>query len=46
VISPLLIELEEINQPLNMSEFADALNRLYESSSIPHKDILLLKHNR
>ena len=43
VLSPLLIELEEINQPLDEGEFSDALNRLYESSSLPYKEILVLK---
>lgn len=31
VLSPLLIELEELNQPLNREEFLDALERLHES---------------
>lgn len=42
-LSPLLIELEELNQPLTQSEFTDALERLYENVSLPMKDILLLK---
>jgi hypothetical protein len=43
VLSPLLIELEEINQPLDEGEFGDALSRLYDCSTLPHKEILLLK---
>ena len=46
VLSPLLIELEELNQPLNQSEFTDALERLYENVSLPMKDILLLKSKK
>ena len=43
VLSPLFIELEEIGQPLDQEEFQGALGRLYESLSLPQKDILLLK---
>ena len=43
VLSPLFIELEEIGQPLDQEEFQGALGRLYESLSLPQKDVLLLK---
>jgi hypothetical protein len=43
VLSPLFIELEEIGQPLDQEEFLGALGRLYESLSLPQKDVLLLK---
>ena len=43
VISPLFIELEEIGQPLDQEEFIGALGRLYESLTLPQKDVLLLK---
>ena len=42
-ISPVLIELEELNEPLDAEEFCDALNRLYDSVSLPTKEVLLLK---
>lgn len=35
VISPLLIELEEINEALNFGDFAAAMDRLYESVPLP-----------
>jgi len=43
VMSPLLIELAEVQEPLNFSEFYSALNRLYETVPLPQKEILLLK---
>jgi hypothetical protein len=43
VMSPLLIELAEVQEPLNFSEFYNALNRLYETLPLPQKEILLLK---
>jgi hypothetical protein len=46
VMSPLLIELEEIGQPLDYSEFFDALNRLYEVVAPPAKEILLLRSSK
>lgn len=42
-ISPVLIELEELNEPLDAEEFCDALGRLYDSVSLPTKEVLLLK---
>jgi hypothetical protein len=45
VLSPLFIELEEIGQPLDQEEFLGALSRLYESLSLPQKDILLLRQD-
>lgn len=45
VLSPLFIELEEIGQPLDQEEFLGALGRLYESLSLPQKDILLLRQD-
>lgn len=43
VLSPLLIELAEVEEPLDFQEFSSAMNRLYDSLTPPHKDILLLK---
>ena len=39
-----MIELEEIDEPLNREEFLDAVNRLYESTVPPNKEVLMLKH--
>lgn len=43
VLSPLLIELEEINESLNLEDFQAAMCRLYESLPLPQRDILCLK---
>ena len=45
-ISPVLIELEELNEPLDLEEFTDALGRLYDTVSLPTKEVLLLKRTR
>lgn len=44
VFSPILIELEELGQPLDEEEFTDALTRLYDTLALPQKECLLLKH--
>lgn len=31
IFKPLLIELEQLQEPLNKEEFVDATNRLYET---------------
>jgi hypothetical protein len=41
VMSPLFIEIEELGQALDAEEFA--IGRLYESVTLPEKDILLLR---
>ncbi len=46
VLSPLFIEMEDLGQPLDAEEFTDALARLYDSLSLPEKDIILLKPNK
>lgn len=43
VMSPLFMEIEELGQPLDMQEFCDALSRLFDSVTLPEKDILLLR---
>ena len=43
VLSPLLIELEEINEALSLEDFQAAMSRLYDSLSPPQRDILCLK---
>jgi hypothetical protein len=43
VLSPLLIELEEINEALSLEDFQAAMSRLYDSLAPPQRDILCLK---
>ena len=43
VLSPLFVEMEELSQALDAEEFIDAVGRLYESLSMPDKNVLLLK---
>ena len=46
VLSPLFVEMEELSQALDAEEFIDAVGRLYESVSMPEKNILLLKPSK
>ena len=46
VLSPLFMEMEELSQALDAEEFIDAVGRLYDSLSLPQKNILLLKPDR
>jgi len=45
-MSPLFIEMEELGQPLDVEEFTDAINRLFDCVSIPEKDIMLLRPDK
>ena len=45
-ISPVLIELEELGEPLDSEEFCDALGRLYDTVSLPTKEVLLMKKTK
>jgi len=38
--------MEELSQALDAEEFIDAVGRLYESLSMPDKNVLLLKPNK
>ena len=40
------MEMEELSQALDAEEFIDAVGRLYESVSMPEKNILLLKPSK
>jgi len=46
VLSPLFMEMEELSQALDAEEFTDAVGRLYDSLSLPQKNVLLLKPDR
>jgi hypothetical protein len=37
--------MEELNQALDQEEFVDAVNRLYDTLSLPDKNTLSLKPN-
>ena len=41
VLTPLFCEMEELGQTLDEDEFIDALSRLYDSITIPEKNIIL-----
>jgi hypothetical protein len=41
VLTPLFVEMEELGQTLDEDEFIDAVGRLYDSVTIPEKNILL-----
>ena len=43
VMSPLFCEMDELCHSLDSDEFIDAVGRLYDSVSMPEKNILLLK---
>lgn len=43
VMAPLFIELEQLGEPLDKTEFLNAVGRLYESVALPQKEVLLLK---
>ena len=43
VLSPLFCEMDELCQALDAEEFIDAVGRLYETLSVPEKNILMLK---
>ena len=40
------MEMEELSQALDSEEFIDAVGRLYDSLSLPQKNILMLKPDR
>ena len=46
VLSPLFMEMEELSQALDAEEFIDAVNRLYDSLTLPQKNILILKPDK
>ena len=46
VLSPLFMEMEELSQALDAEEFIDAAGRLYDSLSLPQKNVLILKPDR
>ena len=46
VLSPLFMEMEELSQALDAEEFIDAVGRLYDSLSLPQKNILMLKPDK
>lgn len=41
ILTPLFCEMEEMAQNLNEEEFLDACGRLYDSVSLPEKNIIL-----
>lgn len=41
VLTPLFVEMEEMGQTLDEEEFIDALGRLYDSVTVPEKNILI-----
>lgn len=41
VLTPLFVEMEELGMNLDREEFIDAATRLYESVSLPEKNILV-----
>ena len=43
VMSPLFCEMDELCHSLDADEFIDAVKRLYDSVSMPEKNILMLK---
>jgi hypothetical protein len=43
IITPLLLELEEINQPLNFEEFVDSMENLLKTLNTSEKDVFLVK---
>lgn len=45
LFKPLLIELEQLQEPLNKEEFVDATNRLYETLN-QHQKNLILRFNK
>ena len=46
VLSPLFMEMEELSQALDAEEFIDAAGRLYDSLTLPQKNVLLLKPDK
>ena len=40
------MEMEELSQALDAEEFTDAAGRLYDSLSLPQKNVLILKPDR
>ena len=46
VMSPLFIEIEELGQALDAEEFCEAIGRLYDTVTLPEKDILLLRSDK
>ncbi|OMJ69840.1 hypothetical protein SteCoe_32336 [Stentor coeruleus] len=46
IIMPLLLELEELDQPLNFEEFVDSMENLLKTLSQAEKDVFLTKQKR
>lgn len=46
IIMPLLVELEELNQPLNFEEFVDSMDNLLKTLNTAEKDVFLTKQKR
>jgi len=43
ILTPLLVEMEELGMSLDKKEFIDAASRLYDSVSLPEKKVLVNK---
>lgn len=43
VLSPLFCEMDELCQALDAEEFIDAVGRLYDSVTVPERNVLMLK---
>jgi hypothetical protein len=41
IITPLFVEMEELEMVLDEEEFIDAASRLYDTLTLPEKDILI-----
>ena len=46
MLSPLFVEMEELGMTLDRDEFVDAAKRLYDTVSLPEKDILASRKQR
>jgi hypothetical protein len=46
VLSPLFVEMEELGMSLDQDEFIDAACRLYESVTLPEKNLLVNRKER
>ena len=46
IIMPLLLELEELNQPLNFEEFSDSMDNLLKTLNTAEKDIFFAKQKK
>jgi hypothetical protein len=46
VLSPLFVEMEELGMSLDQDEFIDAACRLYESVTLPEKNLLVNRNER